>query len=67
MLYCLVPFDDEYNMIEYFPRWAYHNDEWNEIISDADKIVNGIMYKLKEPDSEDDKNLDNLVLDMLET
>ena len=35
--------------MDILPRWAYHENEWKELIMQADKIVNGIFYKLPDP------------------
>lgn len=55
-LYFLKKINDKYYEIETLPRWAYHDDEWKSIISDADKIVNGIMYIFKQNQEEQDVN-----------
>ena len=52
MLYLTVPFNEKYDRIEHLPRWAYHKDEWKQIISSSDKIINGIMYKKKSVSSD---------------
>ena len=47
----------EYEAIDPLPRWAYSDIEWEEMSASMDKIVDGIMYKIKEPEPIDDFEL----------
>ena len=45
----------KYEVMNVLPKWAYHEEEWRDIMIECDKIVDGIMYKLvevKEPEPE---------------
>jgi len=41
----------EYEVLDPLPRWAYTDSEWSEMITSADKIVDGIMYQITEPEA----------------
>ena len=44
----------EYEVIDPLPRWAYTESEWTKMIIASDKIVDGIMYKILEPEALDE-------------
>jgi len=44
MNYTRLEYDDQYDIMNVLPRWAYSGSEWEDMIVECDKIVNGIMY-----------------------
>ena len=52
----------KYEVLDPLPRWAYSDSEWSEMITSADKIVDGIMYQITEPEALDEFEvfLDNI-------
>ena len=49
MNYTRLPYNDQYDIMNILPRWAYAGSEWGNIIVECDKIVDGIMYVKVEP------------------
>ncbi len=49
-MYDRLPFNDQYEIMNVLPRWAYSGSEWKEIMIDCVKIVDGIMYTNPEPE-----------------
>ena len=50
MNYNKLPFNPEFDVIDHLPREFYTDEEWEEIIMDCDKIVDGIMLTKVEPE-----------------
>ena len=47
----------EYKEIDRLPKWAYHKDEWAELVSSADKIVCDTFYKKVIPEPVDEVDI----------
>ena len=67
MVFLVMPIDNSqnnYKEIDYLPRWAYHDDEWSELILSVDKIIGKKFFKfiVKEKDELEEflKNIEEI-------
>ncbi len=50
---------EDLELMDLFPRWAYHKHEWNQIVSDTVRKVDGMRYKEKEPEQKEMERVEN--------
>jgi len=53
--------NDQYEVVDNLPKWAYTKDEWSDLLTSVDKIINDTMYRYKSKPTKEDEIINKLI------